>query len=105
MRDESQWKDIIQSAEPTLVRFTASWCKPCKKLEPEYYQLIKDEPSLRSITLDIDDFECISAEAEVNAIPCFHIYRSGNLMKSWVDSNVNTMRAMVNEFMDMKKSQ
>merc|ERR1711871_8126 len=105
LEDESQWKDIIGSAEPTLVRFTASWCKPCKKLEPEYHQLMKDESSLRSISLDIDELEAISAEAKVNAIPCFHVYRNGNLLKSWVDSDANTMRSMVNEFMDLKKSQ
>ena len=103
MKDESQWGEVIQSTEPTLVRFTASWCKPCKQLEPEYYLLLKEESSLRSITVDIDEFDTISAEAKVTAIPCFNVYQSGKIVKSWGDGKADTMRSMMNEYMSTKK--
>ena len=56
-----------------------------------------------SITIDIDKCESISTEANVTVVPCFHIYRSGDLLKSWEGSDADKMRSMVNEFMNTKK--
>ena len=56
-----------------------------------------------SITIDIDKCESISTEANVTSVPCFHIYRSGDLLKSWGGSDADKMRSMVNEFMNLKK--
>jgi len=35
-------QQVIQSAEPILVDFTAVWCGPCKMLEPVLKQLAED---------------------------------------------------------------
>lgn len=45
--------DVLAASRPTLVEFTASWCPPCRVIEPVLAQ-IADEESERLSVLAID---------------------------------------------------
>ena len=41
--DEEQWKAVLTSskARPVVVKMTASWCSPCKRIDPSYVLLAR----------------------------------------------------------------
>jgi thioredoxin 1 len=47
--------DVLASATPVLVDFTAEWCGPCKMIAPVLAQIASDEADrLRVVSLDVD---------------------------------------------------
>jgi len=56
-----KFTEIINSEQPTLVDFFATWCGPCKMMHPVLEQL-KEElgDKIRILKLDVDKNEALS---------------------------------------------
>jgi thioredoxin 1 len=39
----------------TLLHFTASWCTPCRLMEPYMAEFLGDNPKVNYIKIDVDD--------------------------------------------------
>ena len=52
-----------------IVRFTASWCGPCKTFEPVFKELAKRNDSVHFFEVDIDKEPHLSAHFEVRGVP------------------------------------
>ncbi|MBL0133907.1 MAG: thioredoxin family protein [Chitinophagaceae bacterium] len=75
---ESAYQDLINSAPVVLVDFGASWCPPCKKMEPVLDQLQKENAGkFKLVKVDGgNDFDMMKAQ-KVEALPVFIIYKNG----------------------------
>lgn len=60
-----------------FTRFTASWCKPCKAVEPKWEAIASNYPDKRFITIDVDEFDTIAAECGAIKIPYFVAFNNG----------------------------
>ena len=72
LTEEHNLSDILTDA-PTLLKFTASWCKPCKKVEPFVDELSRQEEykHIHFVSIDVDEHEDIMSEYSVTGIPVF----------------------------------
>lgn len=76
-----EWTKYIEatSTEYTVVvKFTASWCRPCEKINP-FLQILsrRSVQTCRFIEVDVDEMDEIASESNVRMMPTFHIYRGG----------------------------
>lgn len=67
----------------TIIKFGATWCGPCKKVEGLVHRYMDHmPPTIQSIILDIDDnFEVygfLKSKKMVNGIPAILCYYKGN---------------------------
>ncbi len=71
LEKEHDLKDILLDA-PCILKFTASWCKPCKKIEPLFEELSKtpEYGNVHFVSVDVDEFEEIQNDYHVLKIPC-----------------------------------
>jgi thioredoxin 1 len=69
---------VLRSALPVLLEFTASWCPPCKMIEPVLRELA-GELSGRAVVaqLDVDENPRTAAAAGVLGMPTLALYRDG----------------------------
>lgn len=96
--DQAMWLKTIAQDEPTFVKFTAKWCKPCKAIEPVFCELYKDNFSKASfLKIDVDEFEDIAAENGAMTIPLFVCYRKGKLVSSLKGKDEDALRNFVKE--------
>lgn len=74
-----EYKTLVSGGN-VLVDFAAEWCAPCKKMKPFLDELAKENPSLKIITIDVDENPNIADELGVDALPTLKYY-SNNEMK------------------------
>ncbi len=71
-------KEVLQSNEPVLVDFTATWCGPCKALSP-IIDKIADEfaGKYKVAKLDIDEAPGVTQKYGVRSVPTVIVFRGG----------------------------
>lgn len=82
----------------TLLKFEASWCKPCQNMKPIVEKLDADDDQLIVANIDIDDNPQERANYNVRSIPTFVLIKDGAEIGRKVGSGtLSEMKAFVDE--------
>lgn len=85
----SKFNDIINSEVPTLVDFSATWCGPCKMMEPILQNLSKKVGnSARILKVDIDKNPAVANLYQIQSVPTLLLFVKGEI-KWWQSGVVN----------------
>jgi thioredoxin 1 len=78
LTDET-FKDHIATAEkPVLVDFTATWCPPCRMIEPVLAQIAAEYADvLEVVQVDVDESPATARDVRVMGAPTLNLYRDG----------------------------
>jgi thioredoxin 1 len=78
--DESNFdSEVLESALPVLIDFTAVWCGPCKMLEPVISQLSKEwEGKVKFAKLDVDNNSGLTMKYGIMGVPTLILFVNGN---------------------------
>ena len=69
---------VLDSAEPVLVDFFATWCGPCKMMAPVIDEVAAEKAgSAKVYKIDIDDNMEIAQKYGVMSIPTFIVFKNG----------------------------
>jgi thioredoxin 1 len=92
------FKQLIQSSQPILVDFFATWCGPCKAMEPVVKEVAKTvEGKVRVVKVDIDKQQQIARDYNVSAVPTFMIFKNGNVL--WRHPGMIDKKSLLNQIM------
>ena len=70
--------DVLMHGQPVFVDFWASWCPPCKMMEPIVDRLAEEyRGRVRFAKVNIDRNPGLSERAEVKGVPTFAMYAGG----------------------------
>lgn len=71
--------EVIQSPLPVMVDFTATWCGPCKLLEPVVKQLADEwQGRVKVVKLDVDDNPNLTMQYGVMGVPTLMLFVNGS---------------------------
>jgi len=74
-------KEVLKSEIPVLVEFWASWCPPCKVMEPILHRLEREyEGRVKIVTLNVDQNPKIAFRYQVKGLPTFIIFKNGKIV-------------------------
>jgi len=69
---------ILQADQPVLVDFSATWCGPCKKLEPIVEQIAGEyDGRLKVVKVDVDQARTAAARFGVLSVPTVLLFKAG----------------------------
>jgi len=92
--------EVIGSALPVLVEFTADWCPPCRQMAPVLSALAEEEGDrLRVVQLNVDQNPATTNAYKVLSMPTFMVFRGGEPVKSMVGSRPK--RRLLEELADV----
>jgi len=76
--DSSFQEEVIESTQPVLVDFWASWCAPCRMLAPTIDAVANDFTGRAKIVkLNVDDNSETSAKYNIKGIPTLLLFKDG----------------------------
>lgn len=74
-------EEVINSKEPVLVDFFATWCGPCKMIAPFIAQLAdKYEGKMKVCKANVDEVPNIASSYGVSSIPTLIIFKDGEVV-------------------------
>ena len=77
--DEKSFEtEVVQASKPVFVEFGATWCAPCKMLEPvliQYAQELGDKARL--VKVDVDQSPELTERFGVMGVPTLILFKGG----------------------------
>ena len=78
-------EEVLKSDVPVLVDMFATWCGPCKMMDPVVAQLAEEyKGSVKVGKLDIDQNVDIVAQYKIMSVPTFLVIKDGEVVKKLI---------------------
>ena len=78
-------KEVLQSKEPVVVDFWASWCLPCKALAPILEEVDAElAGTVKVAKINKDEEEELAAQFRVMSIPTLLLFKNGEVVNKSV---------------------
>lgn len=101
--NKSNFYDIINYEDLTVVDFFANWCSPCRMLKPIFERVEPNFPDCKFCTVDVDESEDIAKEFRIFSVPTIVCFRNGGIVGTMVGLNsYDDIYNFVKECLDVK---
>lgn len=80
VNEENFEEEVINSREPILVDFFATWCGPCKMLAPVLERISTSRADFDIAKIDVDQSQNLAYKYDVQVVPTIVIFKNGNVM-------------------------
>jgi thioredoxin len=79
----SNFDELLACSDlPVLVDFYATWCGPCKMMEPELEQVsVKLEGKLKVVKVDTEKYPALASRYSVQSLPTLAVFKDGQLQE------------------------
>ena len=104
IENKAQFYNILQSNPGLIIiKFGATWCKPCKKIKEQVDQFFSETPSnIICCDVDVDDcdelYSFLRNKRMITGIPSLLCYKKGNIEYSPDDTVSGTNLNDLNSF-------
>ena len=94
------FNDIIRGNQLTLVDFFATWCGPCKMMQPVLEQLKQQlGDSIRIIKIDVDKNEALALRYRIQSVPTLMLFKNGeNVWRQSGAMRLDDLKRLISQY-------
>jgi thioredoxin 1 len=96
--DSLEFSDILRENKFFVLDIFADWCAPCKKIEPEFASLEKNEEFtlVKFVKINIENMDDMCLDFETpKTIPSFYLFRDGSLVETLKGTNMDNLKVAI----------
>lgn len=71
----------LKSKKPILVDFNATWCGPCRMMEPILEEVSEKNKEYDFLSVDVDQNNTLASTYGIMSIPCLVVIKDGKEVK------------------------
>ncbi|KAG4922630.1 hypothetical protein JHK82_051604 [Glycine max] len=71
------FNEIKDTDKLVVIDFSASWCGPCKFIEPAIHAMADKFNDVDFVKIDVDELPDVAQEFQVQAMPTFVLWKKG----------------------------
>jgi thioredoxin 1 len=76
--NENFEEEVLKSDIPVLVDFSATWCGPCRRMEPIIEEVANEyEGKVKVCSADVDKCTDVAKKFGIMAVPTFMMFKGG----------------------------
>lgn len=77
IKNEAEFKTVLNENKSVFIDFYADWCGPCKMLRPILEEISDDRQDVKVVSINIDEEDELAEQFDVSAIPCVVLIKDG----------------------------
>lgn len=82
--DDAHFDADLKSAPLVLVKFTGTWCPPCRAMQPTIDAIADERKDLLVLSIDVDEQQLVAQRFGVRSVPTLIAFRNGRPIGSLV---------------------
>ena len=83
--DSQFQKEVLESAQPVIVDFWATWCAPCRAIAPALEELATQyKGKVKIAKLDVDENQETPQQYRVMSLPTLLVFKGGKVVEQIV---------------------
>lgn len=96
--DENNFEqEVLHSDTPVLLEFGASWCAPCKRLEPLLLELGNSwSECVRLAKVDVGECVILTIQFQIMSVPTVILFKNGKPIETI--SGLQTRQKLIEKF-------
>lgn len=88
IKNRIQFENLTKSK--SCVKFSASWCTPCKRIVPDCERLAKVyETKYKFATVDVDELPSVVEKLRIDVVPTFIFFQDNKEIDRLTGSDLN----------------
>ncbi|WJX62399.1 hypothetical protein P8452_47398 [Trifolium repens] len=95
----AKWKAHFEASKETnklmVIDFTATWCGPCKYMEPIIKELAAKYKDVEFIKIDVDELMDVASAFQVQAMPTFILIKKGKVVEKVVGAKKEQLQKLI----------
>lgn len=94
---EDNFETVLAQNENVVVQYGAAWCGACRVVKPKFSTLSDEYDNVEFYYVDAEKFPKAREFAKIENLPTFATFKSGELVKQVLGSNIEKIKGAVDE--------